>query len=70
MLATFALNCIIADINECSLNQDNCSPKECMDTRGSFKCVCRSGHILAQDGTCIGEPKFRPVHEVRIAKGM
>ena len=68
--ASYFCSCIIADIDECSLNQGNCSPNECVNAPGSFNCVCRNGHILAQDGTCIGEPKFCPVHillKVRIA---
>ena len=33
-----------ADINECELETDLCSPNaNCTDTDGSFNCTCREG---------------------------
>ena len=34
-----------ADINECSLNTDNCDANAaCADTEGSFTCTCNPGY--------------------------
>ena len=49
---------LIADIDECILSLDNCSPlQECVDTPGSFVCNCLAGYtrLDGQDGRCIGE---------------
>lgn len=41
------------DINECGINNGNCS-HECINTFGSYKCVCRDGYSLANDNkSCI-----------------
>lgn len=40
-----------ADINEC-LEGDFCFPRgECMNTEGSFKCVCALGYKSTVNGT-------------------
>ncbi len=43
------------DINECTLNMDNCNDNAlCTDTMGNFTCVCTDG--FRGDGVaCIGE---------------
>ena len=45
----------MADINECSTNNGNCS-KLCINTNGSYVCSCTSGYQIAMDNmTCNGE---------------
>ena len=52
----------VADINECTINDGNCScsginpcTAMCNNTVGSFECLCNDGYILDIDGlTCIG----------------
>ena len=45
---------IYTDIDECSLNTDNCS-QICNNTEGSFTCECYDGYVLeANLITCIG----------------
>ena len=35
-----------ADVNECSLQTDNCSSNAyCTDTEGSYNCTCNFGYI-------------------------
>ncbi|NXF51144.1 PERT peroxidase, partial [Oceanites oceanicus] len=44
------------DINECE-NEINppCTPAKCINTKGSYKCLCTDPYKLAEDGrTCIG----------------
>ena len=45
---------IYTDIDECSLNTDNCS-QICNNTEGSFNCECYEGYVLEADlRTCTG----------------
>ena len=45
---------IYTDIDECSLNTDNCS-QICNNTEGSFNCECYEGYALEVDlRTCTG----------------
>ncbi|GFT09895.1 epidermal growth factor-like protein 8 [Nephila pilipes] len=40
------------DIDECAKRKDDCD-HDCINTPGSFKCVCRDGYVLQEDGkTC------------------
>ena len=51
---------VIADINECLQGIDDCAKNNaatCINTFGSFQCVCKSGY--SGDGrTCVGEWSF------------
>ena len=51
-------NSVIADINECSLNNGGCSqtcidlqPDYTRDQTEGFRCLCAAGFIMAVDGT-------------------
>ena len=53
------LSCVlisfIADIDECSLDNDGCE-HNCINTVGSFFCSCNTGYALTLDGkNCTGE---------------
>ncbi|XP_069315316.1 nephronectin isoform X3 [Eulemur rufifrons] len=41
------------DLNECGLKPRPCKHR-CMNTLGSYKCYCLSGHVLLPDGSCSG----------------
>ena len=46
------------DINECELDVDVCSNSSnrvCVDTDGSYICVCERGFLENTDGECEGE---------------
>ena len=53
------LSCVlisfIADIDECSLDNDGCE-HNCINTVGSSFCSCNTGYALTLDGkNCTGE---------------
>jgi Calcium-binding EGF domain len=45
------------DINECEIDNGNCSNGTCVNTNGSFYCSCDKGFIMSEDDRykCIGE---------------
>jgi len=47
---------VFSDINECE-RSDLCSPHgECLNTDGSYQCICERGFSVSADGrTCEGE---------------
>lgn len=47
---------LLSDINECE-RSDLCSPHgECLNTDGSYQCICEQGFSVSADGrTCEGE---------------
>ncbi|XP_039331552.1 epidermal growth factor-like protein 6 isoform X5 [Saimiri boliviensis] len=40
------------DMNECGMNPRPCQHR-CVNTHGSYKCFCLSGHMLMPDATCV-----------------
>ena len=47
----------IADINECAADMGGCIPPElCLNTLGSFQCICPVGYIIT-DNTSLCEGK-------------
>lgn len=43
------------DIDECSREDDGCD-QLCINTFGSYKCMCKDGYYLHHDGkTCLGK---------------
>ena len=46
----------ILDVNECSTQRNLCTNGQCVNTEGSFYCVCRDGSELTPDRTqCLGK---------------
>lgn len=73
-VSLWGLNCIwltcfshcglFADIVECHTDEHNCS-QDCSNTVGSFKCGCRAGYSLQEDGvTCTGVHPFMSIFTV------
>ena len=55
------------DTNECAKNLDECA-QICVDTDGSYYCLCDSGYILTDDGQgCEGEEGTHSFHNNIIA---
>lgn len=47
---------LCADIDECIVNGVMCRNGRCVNTEGSFQCICNAGFELTSDGkNCIGE---------------
>ena len=42
------LKLLIADVNECLVNNGNCEHR-CVNTVGSYYCECNSGYMLESD---------------------
>ena len=50
---------VFADINECSKEDHGCE-HICINTVGSYYCVCRNGYFLNEGGrTCLGRTVFK-----------
>ena len=46
---------MLTDINECSTQPGLCLNGRCVNTPGSFECVCNEGFVLAPSGRyCTG----------------
>lgn len=53
-LLTFRL---LPDVDECTVRGGLCHLGRCVNTEGSFRCVCNAGFELSPDGrNCVGEP--------------
>ena len=50
---------VFADVNECSREGHGCE-QICINTVGSYYCVCRNGYFLHEDRrTCLGRTVFK-----------
>jgi len=56
--------CDCADIDECATDNQDCSSKaECINTAGSYVCICNPGYT--GDGqTCVGKYMQTPIYSV------
>ena len=46
---------MFSDIDECTRDGHDCN-QLCINTVGSYECMCRDGYFLHQDGkTCLGK---------------
>lgn len=56
-ISFLSLLCTKIDINECEIDNGNCSNGTCVNTNGSFYCSCNKGFILSEDDRykCIGK---------------
>lgn len=46
----------LTDIDECSENGPLCGDGSCVNTRGSYRCVCPDGYVLMEGETkCMGQ---------------
>uniref|UniRef100_A0A8C8DM56 EGF-like domain-containing protein n=1 Tax=Oryzias sinensis TaxID=183150 RepID=A0A8C8DM56_9TELE len=63
------VSCLLSDINEC-LEGDFCfSGGECLNTPGSYMCVCSQGFTLSSNGTaCMGESMKTSVEEISVRR--
>lgn len=49
----------VSDVNECASIDHNDCEQICKNTKGSYKCQCRRGFLLAANGrSCIGNTKL------------
>ena len=44
---------VFADINECREDSSICA-HQCLNTRGSYECICNRGFRLSADNQCVG----------------
>lgn len=52
----FFVSVSLSDRNECQEIPNVCSHGECIDTQGSYRCLCHSGFKATADQTmCMGE---------------
>lgn len=52
----FCLNFFPSDRNECLEIPNVCSHGDCIDTEGSYRCLCLNGFKVSADQTmCMGE---------------
>lgn len=48
------LQAVVLDVDECTVDMGGCSDV-CMNTAGSYRCLCTEGYSLKEDGmTCAG----------------
>ena len=57
------------DIDECSTQRNLCTNGQCVNTEGSFYCVCREGSELTPDRTqCLGKKAKTPLAMVDLRR--
>lgn len=52
------------DVNECSESRDICNGGRCLNTYGSFHCICSRGLVL-RGGVCEGKSEASSYYSVR-----
>lgn len=58
---------MVADIDECAEGKHYCRENTmCMNTPGSFMCVCHTGYVRIDDYSCTGE--YRDHYNVFFAR--
>lgn len=55
--------CTFSDRNECIENPGICNPGQCIDTLGSYRCICPNGFKVTRDQSmCVGKTlSFAPL---------
>ena len=53
----FTLTNYFEDIDECIEDSTLCGVGTCLNTRGSFRCVCPDGFIPMEGHDCMGKPQ-------------
>ncbi|GFU71077.1 hypothetical protein TNCV_1216021 [Trichonephila clavipes] len=57
-LATFVARALLElYIDECAKRKDNCD-HDCINTPGSFRCACKDGYVLQEDGKACESKKL------------
>lgn len=46
---SFLFNTHKTDINECEIDNGNCSNGTCVNANGSFYCSCHKGFVMSED---------------------
>lgn len=58
----FLFFCIFSDRNECIENPGICNPGQCIDTLGSYRCICPNGFKVTRDHSmCVGKTLWFPL---------
>lgn len=54
--------CVCADIDECAEGRHYCRENtQCVNTAGSFMCICHTGFIRIDDYSCTGEKQLQSI---------
>lgn len=66
LIASFFYELLSLDINECDEDPNLCKMNgDCLNTPGSFSCLCRDGYKVANRGRmCVGKPHTQPFSTV------
>lgn len=60
---------LFLDIDECSIGTASCDVNSnCINTRGSYDCVCKEGYTKNENGHCIGKKKREKSYFVPLPK--
>lgn len=56
----FVIVCFLVDIDECAEGKHYCRENTmCVNTPGSFMCICHTGYIRIDDYSCTGKKRIQ-----------